>query len=251
MEEKEIKKILFNALIDFKEWSIPYLVKVMASINEFGEDPISLGSGGLLKYKNRYFVLTNSHVVKRINDFKKEAIIPYTLDDKKSFKMEIIKGIRDSQKDIAILEVEFSEDIIKSNHQFLEHENVMYDIKSFTEKSNVVFIQGFPSYATSIDNNVKEIMAETLPCCTVVESFNGDDNALYLHMDQENIDENGSAINIDHFGGMSGSFAYGFSHKEQPQFRCLGVLTDWYGSENLLVVYPMNEFIDFIEENFF
>lgn len=244
---------LLEELGKFKEWSGPYLVKILAEIASYGDTPISLGSGGLIKYKNRYFVLTNSHVVSNsdISSLKTDINIPYTVDDK-SFKMTILDAYKNSQDDIAVFEVRFNENILNSNHSFLDYENFIEpDISVFVDKTNVVFLHGYPYSSTTIDNDIKTIIAETLPYCTFVDNFDTTVNSLYLLTDPSGTDEYGNNVDLPHLGGFSGSFAYGYYYQEATPYKCLGVVTNWHRGDNLIEVYPMNEFIEFIELNFF
>ena len=246
------RETLLKELDSFKKWSGPFLVKILADIPKYGSNPVPLGSGGLVKYKNRYFVLTNAHVVNNndISDLVKEINIPYTFEDN-SYKMTILEAYKDSQADIAIFEIRYNENILKSNHQFLEVNNIEHDIPAFVDMTNIVFLQGYPFYSTTIDNVAKEITAETLPYCTFVESFDETVNSLYLITDSTGIDENGNEVELSHFGGISGSFVYGYYIDENSSYKCLGVVTNWHRADSLLEVYPMNEFLDFIERKFF
>lgn len=244
---------LLEELGYFKEWSGHYLVRVLADIKKYGGYPVLLGSGGLLKYKDRFFVVTNAHLFRNddIVDLKSEIVIPYTIENEKTFKMTIITAFKDTQLDIAVFEIEIKDNTLKGDHRFLEYDYIEHDLPSYVEKTNIVFLQGYPSQSTLIDHDKKEIIAETFPYCTFVNNFDEEVNSLYLFTESGGIDENGNKVELGHFGGMSGSFVYGYYMNEIIPYKCLGVLTEWNTVENLLEVYPMDEFIEFIDEKFF
>lgn len=247
------QKFLLDELKRFKKWSGPNLVKILAVIADYGSDPISLGSGGLLEYKNRYFVVTNSHVFNLCSDIVNQVLIPYTVEDK-TYKMSVLKAHRDTSKDIAVVEVSFSENILKSNHRFLSFDLVEFNLKEYEKITNVVFCHGYPSHSTSFDYENKEITAESFPYCTFIDentAFSESDNELILIGDQKGINELGESVSIGAYYGMSGSFAYGYYHQGIIPYKCLGVLTYWYQNEKTLSVTPMDEIVNFIEQHFF
>lgn len=237
-------------LVRFKPWPGPgpYLARI---IEEKDDDLIPLGSGGLLEYKGRYFVLSNEHVIKGIVDLLRNIILPYTSFDGISYKLEILSVEKDSEKDIAVFEVVKSEQFNNSNHLFLPYDYIENDVKSYAEKTNFVFCHGYPAFSTIVDSIKKEIEAETFPYCTFISEFDKNINSLFIHVNEERKSENGDIVDIPIVCGMSGSFVYGYYFNETPQYKCLGILTNWHQSEKLLEVYPINEFIDFIEEKFF
>lgn len=235
-------------LEEFKVWSGPFLVRIL---EESSDGPIPLGSGGLLEYKERYFVITNAHVIKNVKSLEKNIIIPYTINGKQTFKMSIISIKIDTPKDIAIIEINRSMQHNGSNHNFLPSTLIELDVEGYTEKSNMVFCHGYPSTSTFIHTSEKVIDAETLPYGTFIDKFDKDYHSIFAHIDVEGISEHGETIDIPEVAGMSGSFVYGYYLDEVPSYKCLGVLTNWYQEEKLLDIYPINEFIGFLEEKFF
>lgn len=60
----------------FKNWSGPVLVRLLYQREH---DLKPLGSGGLINYRGRYFVITNEHVIRNIPEDERNGsiIIPY------------------------------------------------------------------------------------------------------------------------------------------------------------------------------
>lgn len=242
---------LLQELGFFIPWSGPYLVRILGLVEGCGDAPIPLGSGGLLEYKERHFILTNEHVIRLVNNPEKDIIVPYSLSNEKTYKMTIKSVEKDSMRDIAILEVKKNEPFDKSNHQFLTSANIEFDTKSYIEKTNIIFMHGYPTFLTSVDYDKRVIDAETFPYCTFVNEFDEKENSLMINIGEKGISEYKEEVEIPDVSGMSGSFVYAFYIEGEPRYKCLGILTNWYRTENLLEVYPINEFIEFIEENFF
>lgn len=251
MEDNQIiltQKEHLEILEEFKVWSGPFLVRIL---EESSDGPIPLGSGGLLEYKERYFVLTNAHVIKNVKNPKGNIIVPYTINDEKTYKMTIKSISNDTQKDIAIIEIDKSKQLNGSNHNFLPVTYIETDVESYSEKCNMVFCHGYPVFSTFVDKKNKVVDAETFPYGTFIQEFNKKDNQLFVLIDDEGTSEHGDTVDIPYVAGMSGSFAYGYYLDEIPSYKCLGVLTTWHTVDNLLEIYPINEFIDYLEENFF
>ncbi|WP_227495186.1 serine protease [Bacillus cereus] len=89
---------LLKLFREFVPWSGRYLVRLF----ELKDGVHPLGSGGLLKYKDRYFVLTNAHVIKDVED-KNDIRIPYTINDSQTYSMVVIDIKYNVPDDIAKL----------------------------------------------------------------------------------------------------------------------------------------------------
>jgi hypothetical protein len=241
IEKEELLK-LFG---EFVPWSGKYLVRLF----QMKDGLQSLGSGGLLKYKGRHFVLTNAHVIKAVED-KKDIRIPYTINDSQTYSMTVIDMKYDSPADIAVLEVEFNDYLAISNHGFLDSNLVDTDITQYTNNTNVLYLHGYPASRTIIDEKNKEVDMETLPYCTFVDKFDTDENSVYAYINEEVTTEHNIIIPTPVVDGMSGSFVYGY-YLEEPKFKLIGVLTNWYIPEERLVIYPIHEFMDYIDRNYF
>lgn len=234
-------------LEEFKFWSGPYLVRIL---EDSSDGPMTLGSGGLLEYKERYFVLTNAHVIKNVENPEENIIVPYTINDEKTYKMSIKSISKDTLKDIAIIEIDKSKQFDGSNHKFLPGTYIETDVESYSEKCNMVFCHGYPTFSTFVDTRNKVIDAETFPYGTFISEFSKKYNSLFVLVADEGTSEHGDTVEIPLVSGMSGSFVYGYYLDEIPRYKCLGVLTNWHRVDNLLEIYPINEFIDYLEENF-
>ena len=239
------KELLLQEFKEFKPWSGLHLVGIRDS------KLTALGSGGLLKYKNRYFVLTNYHVVKGIQDLKKEILIPYTIDDEESFSFTIIDVKLSPSSDIAVLEIRFNESINRSNHRFLDEKYLDLDIETYTAKTNVLYLHGYPTGSTTIDDDRNEMESVTFPYCTYVDKYDTYIESIFAYINDEGTSEFNETVRIPVVAGMSGSFVYGYYYSESPKFKLLGILTNWHIVDERLEIYPIREFIDFLNDNFF
>jgi hypothetical protein len=241
IEREELLK-LFR---EFVPWSGKYLVRLF----QMKDGLQSLGSGGLLKYKGRYFVLTNAHVIKDVEN-KKEIIIPYTINDSQTYSMTIIDVEYDLPADIAIFEIRYNDYLAISNHSFLDSNLIDTDITTYTNNTNILYLHGYPASKTIIDEETKEVDMETLPYCTFVAEFDTEVNSVYAHIDDEVTTEHNTTIPTPVVDGMSGSFVYGY-YLEEPKFKLIGVLTNWFIPLGKLDIYPIQEFMDYIDQNYF
>ncbi|MED0981374.1 trypsin-like peptidase domain-containing protein [Bacillus paramycoides] len=239
------KEELLNLFGEFVPWSGKYLVRLFQRKDGLH----SLGSGGLLKYRGRHFVLTNAHVIRNVED-KKDIIIPYMINDSQTYSMTVIDWKYNFPDDIAVLEVEFNDDIAISNHSFLDSNLIDTDITEYTNNTNILYLHGYPSGRTTIDEDNKEVEMETLPYCTFVAEFDTDINSVYAYIDEEVTTEHNITIPTPVVDGMSGSFVYGY-YLEEPKFKLIGVLTNWHITDKRLEIYPIQEFIDYIDQNCF
>jgi hypothetical protein len=236
----------------FKEWSGPILVKLLAD----NEDYIySLGSGGLIKYKERYFAITNEHVVRSINQNERISGINIPYKDKNGIdkRMTIIAEAEDKDNDIAAFEISPHSVININNCRFLEEDQMEKDVKDYIENtSNIVFSHGYPMYETTIDYEEKVVSMETLPYTTFIDSYDQFSDIIMLTCDLKGISEFGNEIEISTFGGMSGSLIYGYyKEADKTNYKCLGILSFWEQNNNRLGVYPINDVLNFVETAFF
>ncbi|PGO65819.1 hypothetical protein CN980_23600 [Bacillus cereus] len=236
---------LLKQFVEFVPWSGKYLVRIF----QMKDGLQSLGSGGLLKYKGRHFVLTNAHVIKEVED-KKDIRIPYTINESQTRSMTVIDMKRDFPADIAVLEVEFNDYLAISNHSFLDSNLIDTNITEYTNNTNILYLHGYPSSRTIIDEKNKVVDMETLPYCTFVAEFDTDVNSVYAYIDDEVTTEHNITIPTPVVDGMSGSFVYGY-YLEEPKFKLIGVLTNWFIPLGRLDIYPIQEFMDYIDQNCF
>lgn len=235
---------------DFTPWSALYLVRIF---KKDGENLFPLGSGGLLKYRNKYFVLTNYHVIKSVENINEEVVVPYTVRTEEycqSYMMQIINHKYLKYDDIAVLEIQFSTNINLSQHRFLDEKFLDLNIEDYAAKNNILFLHGYPSVNTKIDDEKKEIVAETFPYYTFIDKYDTYIESIFAYIDEKGTSELNETVKIPDVYGMSGSFVYGY-YLESPKFKLVGVLTSWDKNGNRLEVYPIREFIKFINECFF
>lgn len=236
---------LLELFKEFIPWSGRHLVRLF----EMKDGLNPLGSGGLLKYKDKYFLLTNAHVIKDVEN-KNNIRIPYTINDSQTRSMKIIDIKLNVPDDIAVLELEFNDDLAISNHSFLDSSLIDMDITEYTNNTNILYLHGYPSSRTNIDEKNKEIDMETLPYCTFVAEFDTEVNSVYAYINDEVTTEHNTTIPTPVVDGMSGSFVYGY-YLEEPKFKLIGVLTNWYITLERLDIYPIQEFMDYIDQNYF
>lgn len=141
--------------IRFREWLGPALVKLFYS--DDGLYP--LGSGGLIKYKERFFIVTNEHVVRGIIREKRmvDIVILYTDKNNSSFSAEIIGENEDRDLDIAAFEIRAYSAQQMVNQYFMDEALIESNIDNFLKLSNIVFLHGFPYENTEIDHDKKVI----------------------------------------------------------------------------------------------
>ncbi|KQU17806.1 hypothetical protein ASG65_26180 [Bacillus sp. Leaf13] len=244
-------KELLEETTRFKNWSGPYLVKVFQGVKTL----TSLGSGGLLKYKGRYFAITNEHVVRSVekNQRISDINISYKDKDQVDFRATIIAESEDKDYDLAAFEISPHSVARMQNHLFLEETLIEKDVKGYFEnRSNVVFLHGYPATDTIIDNQNKVVDMATLPYTTVIESYDVTSDIVMLYAERENgISELGTSISVSTFGGMSGSLIYGYYKDELIPYKCLGIITFWEYKKDRLGVFPIQDVTNFLDREFF
>lgn len=236
----------------FKDWSGPILIKLLADDNDF---IYSLGSGGLIKYRERYFAITNKHVVSSIipSERLRGINIPYKDKGGVDRRMTIIAEAEDTDNDIAAFEISANSAANFGDTRFLEEHQIEKDVKNYIDNtSNIVFLHGYPIYDTKIDYVNKVIDMETLPYTTFIDSYDDYADIIMLDCDLTGITEYGETIEITTFNGMSGSLIYGYYlDGDKTYYKCLGILTFWEQNNNRLGVFPINDVLNFLDNAFF
>lgn len=247
MEEIVIpRELLLKEFEEFTPWSGRHLVRLMGMKDS---KMVPLGSGGMLKYKDRYFVLTNAHVIRGID--KNDIRIPYTINDSVTYSMTILDVKFSLSDDLAALEIRFSEKINESNHEFLDSIYIETNIEEYIARTNILYLHGYPYGGTTIDDEKKEIEAVTFPFCTFVDKYDTYIGSVFAFIDDEGTSEFNTTINIPVVAGMSGSFVYGYYYLEEPKYKLIGILTNWHIVEGRLEIFPIVEFLNYIDNNFF
>jgi hypothetical protein len=254
LEEKGYIEIpreeLLAETVRFKGWSGPVLVKLFGNS---GYGLYSLGSAGLIKYKNRYFVVTNEHVVKHVEkeNRQNEIIIPFKDKNGNDMNAKIIDHDDNEDIDFAAFEICPTSVSEMKNHWFIDETYIELSVTDYLKRSNVVFLHGFPASQTSIDYQSRTVDMVTLPYTTFVDNYDDFSDILELTIEKRGISEFGTEIELPHLGGMSGSLVYGYYRGELIPYKCLGILSYWKENENLLGVFPIHEVIKFLDESFF
>lgn len=254
-EEKEgFKRISQDDLLEetakAKEWSGQYLIKVFKNIDGLE----SLGSGGLIKYRGKFFAVTNAHVVKSLEENQLLSNIEISYKDEQEIDRiaKLIDVKVDKENDLAAFEISPASVKQMYNHIFLDEELLEKDAKHyFVDRGNIVFLHGYPSLETSIDHKEKEVDMTTLPYTTFIKEYDDFSEILTLYGEAYGISEYGNKIDVDTFGGMSGSLAFGYYPGEAIPYKCLGILTQWAHQDEELYVFPTKDLLNFLDKDFF
>lgn len=233
-----------------KEWSGQYLIKVFKNIDGLE----SLGSGGLIKYRGKFLAVTNAHVVKSLEVSQLVNNIELCYKDEQGIDRiaNVIDAKVDKDNDFAAFEISPASVSRMQNHIFLGEELLEKDAKHyFDERGNIVFLHGYPSLETIINHKEKEVDMTTLPYTTFIKEYDDFSDILMLYGQAYGISEYGDKIDIDTFGGMSGSLAFGYYPGESIPYKCLGVLSEWAINDEQLYVFPTKDLLNFIDEKFF
>lgn len=235
----------------FINWSGSYLIKILS---DGDGEVLSHGSGGLIKYRDRYFAVTCKHVVRSVEKSKRksEINIPYKDKNQNDRRATIIAEGEDIiGSDLAAFEVSPNSVAAMYNHSFLDESFLEKDTKGYMDRSNIVFTHGYPFFDTLIDHENKVIDMTTLPFTTFIESYDDTADALMIHADLEGITKFRTKFEIQTFFGMSGSLIYGYYLGEPIPYKCLGILTDWELTSNRLWVSPTQDILNFLDREFF
>lgn len=235
----------------FKQWSGPKIAKVFGKTNipDFEYNPI--GSGGFIFYRNRYFFVTNHHVVESIEGDVLENTVVTFLDE----GIEIAKFVgveSDKEIDICVLEIDHEFAQKHSYRQFLSSD-CFENTEEYLGRCNFVFIHGFPYANTEIDFNARVIETTSLPYMTFIEGYNEDLELIRLSCNkEENVDEFGQAIQLPEFFGMSGSFVFSYRLRDIANpYGLLGVITMGTLESGTIWIVPAEKIISFIDNKFF
>lgn len=254
MVEQIPQEELLQKSKQFKEWSGPMLCRIFNRTHVEGYEIGSLGSGGFLKYKNRFFVITAEHVLR--DNILADILIPYGYQsDPKILTLTQLK--EDKENDIAVVEIkaqsaQFMQEI--NNRCFLEESLLNTDPFGYYSKvSNVVFLHGVTAQETNFDYENRIIEMTTTPYITFIDRIDEASERIVLMAGAEGISENGeSGYKLPEFNGMSGSFVYSYRRDDDLHpFRCLGVLSNGSRESGFMWVIPIGEVIEQIEQNFF
>jgi hypothetical protein len=241
---------LLKETAHFKRWSGPVVTKIFRDSNT---DPVPLGSGGFLKYKERLFLVTNEHVVHSVtkDDRKDNILITYKDRYGIDYKARIIKDEEDAHNDLAAFEISLNSAELMKNHWFLDETYIETEVSNYLERSNIVFLHGYPWEGTEIDSENKTVTLTSLPYTTFVEKYEEYPGIIVLYTEENGISEFGEMVPLPSFFGMSGSLVYGYYRNEMIPYKIIGILTNWEINTQRLDVYPIHNVINFLEAKFF
>jgi hypothetical protein len=258
MEIKIEQDELLQRTLQCKTWSGSFLTRIFNRTGVPGFEIGSLGSAGFIKYRDKFFVVTASHVLKiiPIENRLTDVVIPYQYDNGTKI-LTLIKHADDKESDISVLEIspESARFMERENNKcFLDSSLIDEDPIGYFEKiSNVVFLHGITGQETNIDYKDFVVDMTTTPYTTFIHSVDEASNRIVLLADREGINEIGEqGVKLPVFNGMSGSFAYSYRREDSENpFRLLGILANGNREAGYLWVIPFNEVTDLIEREFF
>lgn len=187
---------LLRKTAECKLWSGPILTRVFNRTGIQGYEIGTLGSAGFLKYKDRFFVVTASHVLSLIpvDNRLSDIVIPYQYGDETKI-LTLIKQAEDRDSDIAVIEIklESAHFMEQENYKcFLDYSLLDDDPLGYFEKiSNVVFLHGITGQETNIDYEDFIVDMTTTPYTTFIDRIDEASNRIVLLADVEGTNEFG------------------------------------------------------------
>jgi hypothetical protein len=253
MMEKHIShQELLREVVQFKEWSGPKIAKVFRKTGVPGYELAPIGSGGFICYRDKYFFVTNNHVVQTIEEgnILENIVVPFS--DHGKIIVQFVRCESDPDNDISVLEIDQQFAQSKSDKLFIDSK-CFEDPKNYLNRCNFVFIHGFPSANTHIDNVEKVVETVSLPYVTFIKHYYEESNLISLFCENDgNIDEFQKKVQLPELYGMSGSivFSYRLGDVMYP-YGVLGVVTNGTLSSETIWLTPIDDVISFIDSNFF
>ncbi|WP_147533010.1 hypothetical protein [Bacillus marasmi] len=236
----------------FKDISGPYLCRILGDSPEYGDYRyFFLGSGGFLKFREKFFVVTNYHEVKDIpyEERLERIVVPIVSDG--TAKAVLINQAEDKHIDLAAFEIPNTDVARFHPKNFVTDEKLETEPVNYLESvCNNVLLHGFPGERSIIDYDKKIIGITTFPYGTFAKGYDKDIDMIELDAAITGIDENGDVVNVPVFNGMSGSFAYTITEGLIP-YKCFGVLSNGEKNAGSMWVIPINQVLTFIENSFF
>jgi hypothetical protein len=243
---------------EFKLFSGPSLTRVFNKTGVSGYEIGTLGSAGLLKYKDRFFVVTAKHVVTLGNELlpSSDIVIPYQYQGGTK-ALTLLKQAVDFDRDIVIFEVAQTSAVFMEQDQnkFFLEDGLIYEdpLGYFENKCNVVFLHGISKEETDVDYDALVVDMITTPYTTFIDRVDEASQRIVLLADVDGTNEFGQTGHpLPDFGGMSGSFAYSYQREDtENPFRLLGILSNGNKEAGFLWVIPISEAVEMLEKEFF
>lgn len=246
-ETNDIKyKQFINEMKPFKFLSGQFQCRILGLSDIEGAGYFLKGSGGYLTYKNRYFLVTNYHVVEDLS--LKKVIAPCVSNGRKIAKL--IDDKRDSDSDIAVFEIDRSSIENFEGKGFINQKLIKSNPISYLKKYNPVFLHASPGEKSSINYESKEVNLTTFPYCTFAKGTLRD-YLIKLSADTYGINEIGDKQNVPKFTGMSGSWAYSYHPKSLLPYKCIGLLSMGTPESGNIWAIKIDNIIEFINKYFF
>lgn len=196
-EEQPTREELMRELQQFKIWSGPKIAKVFRRTSIPGYELEPIGSGGFIKYRGKYFLLTNAHVINTIRDG--DVLENIVVSNKKNNqRMNFIRYNSDDELDIAVLELDPMEAQNDSGRLFID-QRCFEEATKYINYNNIAFVHGFPRMQTEVYSEGQQCIAETtsFPYLTFIREYISDYGLISLYYSREsNIDEYFSPVQL-------------------------------------------------------
>lgn len=122
-------------------------------------------------------------------DLTQQIRIPYKDKNGIDYSPRILSVKVSPELDLCVFEISPNSVGFMANHWFLDETYIENDVSSYFNSSNVVFIHGFPSEDTEINQESKIATMKTRPYATFVDRYEKYPDIIYLHADAEVITE--------------------------------------------------------------
>ncbi|MCZ8517477.1 hypothetical protein O9H85_35095 [Paenibacillus filicis] len=151
---------LLEELEQLKVWSGPKIAKVFRKTQIPGYELAPIGSGGFINYREKFFFITNAHVVQTIEsgDLFGKIVVPF-----KDHGNEIVRFISckmDEELDVAVLEIDPVQAQSDSDKLFVDQQ-CFQDPTQYLDACNFAFVHGFPASQTNVESDGRTILVET------------------------------------------------------------------------------------------
>lgn len=207
-----------------------------------------IGSGTLIRYKEKYLLLTCNHCIKDIEPNKyKEIIAPIGLSMEGTYSPTLLCLRQDADSDLAAFEVS-CEALRNSNGQkdFITEDVIADLIATPLSKDDLIVLHATPWGNTEIAESKGQVIIdiETQPYFTVFEDYYGE--IVRISVEKSGMREDSEAIILETIAGMSGSPAFRYDANTQS-IKFFGILSNGdvhIGSAYILPIHMIKNFLD-------
>ncbi|WP_238651799.1 serine protease [Paenibacillus piscarius] len=208
-----------------------------------------LGSGILLNYRKRYFIVTCYHCVRYIDDVR-DLIAPvhYPNGQVKAFNLRNPQS--DPESDLASFEISYVDLSVTQNEKGYIQEVLFDELKPENNIGELIVINA--TNYTGYDRDEKEgltlLRLTTLPYFTEIEEYEND--FFKGNADTKGIGEDGVEYQVETFAGMSGSPSFKIDIKRNL-LRWIGILTNGDPGAGSFLVLDYRLVIKFLDQKYF